>query len=82
MNVEEFQRLTRERDRLRREAERCRGAEESSLARLKAEFGCETLEDARRLVEGLESEVRTLEKEYREALARAGEECDGRLPKP
>ena len=79
MNLAEYEKLKRKADKLKAEAERAAGALEQTMARLKEEFGCNTLADAEELLAvkkadevkakaGYENELGAFKKEWGERL--------------
>jgi predicted transcriptional regulator len=79
ITVERFQKLKRQEEESRREADRAQGALENLLKRLKEEFGCASEEEAQKLLKrlskesekleaSLEEKVRRLEEEYKEKV--------------
>jgi len=70
IDVKEFERLRSDVSRLQREADKAAGAHAEQMKQLKKEFGCETLEDAERLLRKLEREAAKAEAKYVDALDR------------
>jgi hypothetical protein len=68
MDVREYERLKKKADKLKAEAERAAGALEQTMARLKDEFGCDSLEAAEKLLEKKEAEKEKAEQKYEEEL--------------
>lgn len=64
MNLNKYLRMKEKIESLQREADKAEGAAEQSLKRLQKDFGCKSLEEAKRLIEEREEEQRKLEKEY------------------
>lgn len=68
IDLKEFQRLTEEVGRLQREADKAAGAYDEQMRRLKDEFDCDSIAEAKELLTELESEVTTAEKAYGKAV--------------
>jgi predicted transcriptional regulator len=74
ITVERFQKLKRQEEESRREADRAQGALENLLKRLKEEFGCSGEEEAQRLLRRLSKESEKLEASLEEKVKRLEEE--------
>jgi len=61
-------RLAQKRDELRREADRAEGARLQLLARLKQEFGCDSLDGAEKLLAKMQKEKQRLEAQLTKKL--------------
>jgi hypothetical protein len=68
MDVAEYERLKKKADKLKAEAERAAGALEQTTARLKDEFGCDSLEAAEKLLKKKELEKAIAEEKYEDEL--------------
>ncbi len=79
VNLQRYQSLKSNVDRLRREADRFSGALEQLLARLKDEYGCETLDDAKKLASKLESDAAKATRKFNKELEEFEEEFGGVL---
>jgi len=79
MDLKEYERLKSKVDRLQREADRAEGILEEKMARLKEEFGCKTLDDARKLLKTLEEDADEAGVEYDDALESFKEKWGNKL---
>ena len=64
MTVKEYQNLKRTAEEMKAAAERAAGARESILKRIKQEFGCSNLKEARRLLEKMQGKIGALEADF------------------
>lgn len=69
MDLVEYNRLKEDADRLQREADRAEGELIQLKRRLKVDYGCDTIADARRLLKDLVNQTTKAEKQY-EAMNR------------
>lgn len=76
MNEERFRKLQQRADELQREADRAAGARDELLARLKSEYGIDSLEQGYALLKRLKKEYTAAERAY-QAEADAFEEKYG-----
>lgn len=74
VNIKEFTELKKTVEQLNEAAARARGAYEQSMVRLKAEFGCDTIEEAEELAEQKDKEADKAAKEFEEAITAFEEE--------
>lgn len=68
LTEEKFQELKEKVETKRREAERAEGALEVSMKRLKEEFECDTIEEAKALFKKQKKELERDEKEFKKKL--------------
>lgn len=66
ITLTEYQRLQRNVEEKKREADKAEGAFEAALKRLKDEFDCATAEDAKKLLAKLTREAEEAEREFEE----------------
>jgi predicted nucleotide-binding protein (sugar kinase/HSP70/actin superfamily) len=76
---DDFQKLLRKVEKIKQEKSRADGALEQVLKRLKEEFGCKSLTDAKRLLEKLGQEERDLFTAYNEARRRFDKKWKAKL---
>jgi hypothetical protein len=65
---DQYRRLKRAVDDARTEADRARGARDQLLSRLKEEFNCESLEGAKKMLEGLKAKKSKLQTAFEKAM--------------
>jgi len=70
IDVKEFQRLQDKVARLQREADKAEGALAEQMKRLKTEHGCESIEQAEKLLAELTEEQEAAEKQFSKASAK------------
>lgn len=70
LSIEEFRALQQQVDRHKRERDQAAGALEELLKRLKAEFGCDDLKQAKKLLAELQAEAERLEAKYKTRLTK------------
>jgi hypothetical protein len=68
MNEDQYRKLKLEVEESKSEAERAQGALDQLLARLKEEFDCSNLKEAKRLLDDLESKRDRAQKSFQEAM--------------
>lgn len=69
LNEETYRRLKKQVDTAKTESERAKGALSQLMSQLKTEFGCETLKEAKVLLEEIEVKKNKTQKKFQEALA-------------
>jgi hypothetical protein len=74
MNVSRYEELKSEVDRLQRDIDRTEGVHQERLNQLKSEYGCDTLEEAKALLEKKQIKAKQAERKYEDALNRFEEE--------
>jgi len=79
MDLKEYERLKTKVDRLQREADRAAGIRDEKMGRLKEEFGCKSLDAARKLLKTVEQETEEAEAGYAEALEEFKEKWGDKL---
>lgn len=79
MTLEEYQSLKREADSLQRQAERSQGKLDQLLETLQKEYGCKTLEEAKKLLTKLEKEEKVKEREADAARTEFETKWSGKL---
>lgn len=77
--IEQLTQLKKRADAARAERDMARGALESALARLAAEFGCKTIEEATALLARLETKAKKHEDEFDRACAAFATEFGDKL---
>jgi predicted transcriptional regulator len=68
IGLERYKQLSDKVEKLQRDHDRAEGALSQLMARLKSEFGCDTLADAERKLKKLDKEASVKEKEFYEAM--------------
>jgi len=81
IDLERYQSLKSNVERLRRESDRAEGALEQLMARLKEEYGCKTLSDAKELAGKLENEAAEATRKFNKELEEFEEEWSEVLEK-
>lgn len=76
---DDYQRLVRQVESLRQQRDKAEGALQQLLKRLKEEFGCKTLVEAKRKLKELEDEERVGYKAYQEAREEFDKKWKGKL---
>jgi len=79
MSLKEYERLKTKVERLQREADRAAGIRDEKMDRLKEEFGCTSLAEARKLLKTVEQEAEEAEAKYAEALGAFKEKWEDQL---
>jgi len=79
MDLKRYEQLKGQVDRLQRDHDRAEGALSGLMARLKAEHGCDTLEEAQAKLKQLEAKAEKAEKQFEEALEQFEEEWAEKL---
>jgi len=81
VDIKKFTRLKEKAEALRTEAEQAKGALNQLKKKLEEDFGCQSIEDAERLLEKYEKEVKKAEEDYGEELISFEEEWGEKLSK-
>lgn len=68
IDLEEFQDLKKKAERAKSEADRAEGALEQQMAKLKADFECDSVEQAEEVLSKLKREEKEIEADYEEKL--------------
>jgi uncharacterized protein Yka (UPF0111/DUF47 family) len=68
ISIEEYQRLKREADQRRAEADRAKGAYDQQLKKLLEDFNCSTIEEAEKLLDELKQKEKTADEEFKQTL--------------
>jgi multidrug resistance efflux pump len=69
IDIKRYQALKRAAEDAKSESDKAQGAFEQMTARLKSEFGCDSFDDAKKLLKKLEEEMARREREFDKALA-------------
>lgn len=69
VDLQEFQQLKDDVDRLRREADKAAGAYDEQMKRLKSEFDCDSIEQAEKMLADLEKQEAKAVKAYERSKA-------------
>ncbi len=79
LKLEEYEKLKKRADKLRTDAERAKGALDQLTSKLREDYDCVSLEDAKELLEKLRGEEEEAETVFEEALAGFEEEWGDKL---
>ncbi len=79
MDLKKFQRLKEKAEALRTEAEQAKGALNQLMTKLNEEYDCQSIEDAEKLLEKYEKEVKKAEEDYDKELISFEEEWGEKL---
>ena len=79
ISVEEYQKLKKRVETVRREHDKAQGALEQTMKRLKEEFDCDSLKEARQLHKRLKREAAEAAEKFDGALAEFQEKWEGVL---
>jgi len=79
MDLDKYNLLKKKADKFKAEAERAAGALDQLMGELKKEFGCNTVEDAEKLLKKLVKEEKKAKVAYDEELERFEEKWGNRL---
>lgn len=74
-SLDQYERVSRQADKLQRELDRAEGAESQLLAELK-ELGCSSIEEAEELLQELTESIEESQEEFEEALSEFEREWD------
>lgn len=79
MNLQQILALKNKVESLRRKADEMKGAQDQLQKQLKKDYGCETVEDARKLLRKMKKEQEKLEKQYEEEMNRFHKKWEGKI---
>ena len=79
MNIQDFEKLKDRVDKLKQKLQRTKGSRDTLAARLKSEFGCSSLKDAKTKLAELKREVTTLKQEKEQKLSDFAEQWESKL---
>jgi len=77
--LEKFQELKRRADKLQQQKNKAEGALENQLAQLKKDFGCDSIEEARKMLRSSQRAAVKAQAEFEEALREFEDEWGDKL---